>query len=133
MKTKVSKLTAALLTTCIGLSVFCLCGCDRKTPSTEDASALQGRLKAAKLITSSTEKNAALEELAKIASKAGHGQIVVQAISAINQSSTRNSAAESAAPLLAKTGEVDDAIAVVKLISHTSIRNKVLAEIATQE
>jgi len=123
--------TIACLVTCCCL--FFSAGCKKKSPAPESNAALQDRLRAATLITVSSEKNAALEKLAGDAAKEGDGKIVMEAIAEINQTSIRNSAAANAAPLLVKAGKTKDAIKVAELINDTSLHNKVLAEIAKQE
>lgn len=122
-----------LFIACICVSILFMLGCDQGAPTTESEQATQTRLEAAKRIASSTEKNAALVEVARIAAEAGEGKIVKEAISEMSLSSVRNSTAETTAPLLAKKGRTEDALAVVKMINSTTLRDKVLAEIATQE
>ena len=132
MRTQCNKIPQ-LFIVCMGLSALLMPGCDRGTPITESEQATKTRLEAAKRITSSTEKNAALAEVARIAAEAGQGKLVREAISEMSLSSVQNSTAETTAPLLAKKGKTEDALAVVQMINSTTLRNKVLAEIATQE
>ncbi len=120
----------ASLYICIYLGVLFLVGCTKEPPA---SSSLKDRLQAAKLITVSSEKNAALEKVAADAAKQGDGEIAHQAIIEISQSEIRNSAAADTATLLAKSGKVKEAVKVAELINQTDIRNKVLAEIAKQE
>ena len=134
MKIRTAKAITAFLAGCLCLGTLGLGGCEKRTSlQAEGSKDFQGRLKAAKMISTSSEKNAALEGLAIMAAEAGETKVVTQAISAINLSSARNRAAERAAPLLAQGGNTEDAISVVKLITDTRVRNRVLAVIATQE
>ena len=125
--------TPCLFIVCCCLSALFMCGCKGEAPNAENGGTVEGRLEAAKQITSSTEKNAALVEVARIAAEAGHGKIVMEAISEMSLSTVRNSAAETTAPLLAKKGKTEDALAVAKMSNSSTLRNKVLAEIAMQQ
>lgn len=123
--------TIALVSICC--YVLFSVGCCKKIPPPESISVLENRLKAAKMITFASERNAALEKVAGDAVKERNVKVCMEAIMEINQTGIRNSTAASTASLFAEAGKIKEAIKIVELINDTSLQNKMLTEIATQQ
>ncbi|MHC4566671.1 MAG: hypothetical protein ACYTE3_13045 [Planctomycetota bacterium] len=132
MISRASKAVLQISACSLACSCLFFAGCEDKNLPSDSNGILRDRLRAAKLITVSSEKDAALERVAEDAAEEADGKIVLEAITEISQTGIRNSAAANVAPLLVQAGKTKDAIEVIGLINDTSLRNKMLTQIATE-
>ena len=124
---------SGVLTLAVLLCASLLVGCRKDEPAARKDTGFAARLKATHYINVSSEKNAALKELAINAAGAGDVEITKKAIITINVTEDRNSAAAKAAELLSKSGNVEAAIKVAELINMTELRNEVFKKIAAEK
>lgn len=108
-----------------------LLGCEKKLERTpETVAQLQGRLAAAKQMTSMTEKDDACRMVAQDAAELSEPAIALEALQQISSLTVRDAAAEVCAKKLISLGKPADATKVANTISSINLRDSVLKRIA---
>lgn len=111
---------------------LCLLGCGEAPRGETNAKDLQGRYRAAELISDGEERNAAFAPVAEDAGRAGQADMARRSVEQIGVAELRNSTADSVAVALARAGESEAAVAVARLMTDGDLRDQTLQKIATQ-